>query len=108
MPLIVRLYRSRIADVAAAEFTTDHKSRLQELVAHIFGQLPQYRLAGSGPEHAKTFTASVAVDGHVHGMGEGRTKKEAEQHAAEVAYERLMADLNGHGSIMASNGDQDA
>jgi ribonuclease-3 len=106
--LIVSLFRERICDVAAEEFTTDHKSRLQELAAHRYGQLPEYELAGSGPEHAKTFTASVTVNGCVWGTGEGRTKKQAEQHAAEVAYDRLADTTDCCEKITAPNGDQDA
>lgn len=106
--LIVGLYRERIADVAAEEFTTDHKSRLQELAARRYGQLPEYELVGTGPEHAKRFTASVTVDGCVHGTGEGRTKKQAEQHAAEVAYDRLADTTDCREKITDPNGDQDA
>jgi ribonuclease-3 len=106
--LIVGLFRDRISDVAAEEFTTDHKSRLQELVAQRYGQLPEYQLAGSGPEHAKTFTASVTVNGRVRGTGEGSTKKQAEQHAAEVAYDRLADTTDCCEKITAPNGDQDA
>ncbi len=106
--LIVELFRDRITDVAAEEFTTDHKSRLQELAARRYGRLPVYELVGSGPEHAKTFTAAVSVDGNVAGTGAGRTKKEAEQHAAEVAYERLSEATNGREGLTAANGDQDA
>lgn len=106
--LIVGLYRDRISDVAAEEFTTDHKSRLQELAAQRYGQLPEYELAGSGPEHAKTFTAAVTIDGRVRGTGEGRTKKQAEQQAAEVACDRLAHTTDCREKITAPNGDHDA
>ncbi|MCZ7629879.1 MAG: ribonuclease III [Microthrixaceae bacterium] len=106
--VIVALFRERISDVAADEFTTDHKSRLQELAAQRYGELPEYELAGSGPEHAKMFTASVTVNGCVRGTGEGRTKKQAEQHAAEVAYDRLADTTDGRERITAPNGDEDA
>ncbi|MEZ5238571.1 MAG: hypothetical protein R2716_06340 [Microthrixaceae bacterium] len=50
--------------------------RLQELAARLFRRLPEVRpLDGLGPEHAKTFTARVRLDGRVCGWGEGRTKK---------------------------------
>lgn len=106
--LIGSLYCERISDVATEEFTTDHKSRLQELAARRYGELPEYELAGSGPEHAKRFTASVTVNGCVRGTGEGRTKKQAEQHAAEVAYDRLADITDGCERITAPNGEQDA
>ncbi len=93
--VIVRLYGDRLVDVADGAFMTDHKSRLQELSAQRFGELPRYELTGSGPEHAKLFSASVAIDGHELGTGEGRTKKEAEQAAASEAYENLLSGAPG-------------
>ena len=50
---------------------------------------PAYRVTDSGPDHDKTFTAVVAVDGFELGDGQGRSKKEAEQHAAAMAYAAL-------------------
>jgi ribonuclease-3 len=89
--VIVELFGDRLVEVADGAFMTDHKSRLQELTAQRFGELPHYELSGTGPEHAKVFTAAVAVDGDELGTGEGRTKKEAEQAAAAQAYDRLVA-----------------
>lgn len=88
--VITDLYGERLVEVADGVFMTDHKSRLQELSAQRFGELPRYELSGSGPEHAKVFTAAVAIDGSDLGTGEGRTKKEAEQAAAAEAYDRLI------------------
>jgi len=108
--LIVRLYLDRIHDVANAEFTTDHKSRLQELAAQLFGELPEYSLSESGPEHAKVFSAVVTLGGADHGHGEGRTKKEAEQSAAQEAYDRLVeaATGEGPGGSAPTNGETNA
>ena len=44
----------------------------------------------SGPDHRKSFTATVALVGTERGSGEGRSKKEAEQHAAEAAHAALQ------------------
>jgi ribonuclease-3 len=67
----------------------DWKTALQELSAARGLGVPDYRIAESGPDHAKSFVAQVAVGGEVRGSGPGRSKKEAEQHAAEVAFAAL-------------------
>jgi ribonuclease-3 len=119
--LILELYRDRISDVEAGDRISDHKSRLQELAAREFGELPRYQLSESGPEHAKIFSARVRLGGVVWGEGDGRTKKEAEQSAAQVAHRRLRArhdsdggdppagDRRRHGARPAApSGDEDA
>ncbi|MDR4495239.1 MAG: ribonuclease III [Nitrospirales bacterium] len=66
----------------------DYKTRLQEW-AHQQGSTPMYRLTREiGPDHEKIFLVEVLVDGTVLGDGQGRTKKEAEQQAAQQAIER--------------------
>jgi ribonuclease-3 len=68
----------------------DYKSALQERLQAIGRPLPEYRIAGeAGPDHRKTFTIEVVVDGEVLGAASGRAKKEAEQEAARLAIARL-------------------
>ncbi len=68
----------------------DYKTALQELVQQTPGHSVVYSLIGeSGLDHAKRFTVSVSLCGAVIGSGEGRTKKEAEQRAAQAALEQL-------------------
>ena len=87
--VVLGLLEERISGVVTGEVASDHKSRLQELAAHRFSELPRYELAEEGPEHQKRFSASVRVAGRTLGHGEGRTKKEAEQAAAREAADRL-------------------
>ena len=69
---------------------SDSKTALQELIQGNSGKTPTYEIIGeSGPEHAKTFVARVSVDGKVLGMGEGKTKKNAEQQASYNALLKL-------------------
>src|SRR3954471_5474508 len=64
----------------------DWKTSLQELSSvHELG-VPEYLIEDEGPDHEKTFTARVRVGDRTHGHGVGRSKKEAEQQAAESAY----------------------
>ena len=68
--------------------SSDYKTALQELVQRQSGQALSYSLlAESGPDHQKTFTAQVALNGAPIGTGSGGTKKEAEQAAARAALE---------------------
>ena len=51
--------------------------------------MPEYRIDEEGPDHLKVFTATAVVGGRDLGSGAGRTKKEAEQKAAEIAWHAL-------------------
>lgn len=74
--------RSRVA--------SDWKTAIQELVQHNPSSKLTYELESeSGPDHNKTFTVSVRLDGRVLGTGSGRTKKEAEQNAAKSGLREL-------------------
>lgn len=69
----------------------DWKTSLQELTASETLGVPEYHVDESGPDHAKSFTAVVRVGGEAYGSGSGRSKKEAEQQAAEAAWTRIRA-----------------
>jgi ribonuclease-3 len=77
---------------AAASFTDDWKSALQEWLQSRGRGLPAYRLAAEvGPDHRKSFVVEIVVGGEVVASAEGRSKKEAAQAAARAALERLTA-----------------
>ena len=81
------LFRAEISDDHRG---VDHKTRLQEIVQRKSDQVIAYELVEeSGPDHDKTFTFAVSVNGLVRGRGSGRTKKEAEQMAAKAALEDM-------------------
>ena len=67
----------------------DWKTSLQELTASAELGVPEYRISEDGPDHLKTFTAVAVVAGRELGTGVGRTKKEAEQKAAQLAWRSL-------------------
>jgi ribonuclease III len=69
----------------------DWKTSLQELSAEHSLGVPEYVIEEDGPDHEKTFTAQVRVGVHLYGHGTGRSKKEAEQQAAETAYLAIAA-----------------
>ncbi len=64
----------------------DPKSHLQEIVQSKAGFTPQYKvLEEDGPDHEKTFTVGVMVDGELKGKGSGPSKQAAQVAAAEAA-----------------------
>lgn len=68
----------------------DFKTMLQELAQRETGRVLSYELVGeSGPDHHKTFSMQVLLNGQLVGEGQGHSKKEAEQAAAQAALERL-------------------
>lgn len=70
--------------------STDYKTALQELIQRRQGQTLSYEtVSESGPDHNKTFTVCVSLNGKAIGSGSGRTKKEAEQLAAKSALEDI-------------------
>jgi ribonuclease-3 len=88
--LVHRLFDGLLNEIAARRASLDYKTSLQELTAARYGALPVYALTESGPDHSKHFTALVSVNDETLGEGEGRSKKEAEQAAAEQAYAVLI------------------
>lgn len=73
----------------ALEHPVDFKSALQELLARR-GAVVSYEITDeSGPPHERTYAIAAQVDGQTLGSGEGKSKKQAEQAAAQQAVERL-------------------
>ena len=75
----------------------DWKTSLQELSAEHSLGVPEYVIEDEGPDHEKTFTAQVQVGDALYGRGTGRSKKEAEQQAAETAYRAIAAERGSGG-----------
>lgn len=68
----------------------DYKTSLQELTQLIFGSIPQYELISTkGPDHNKEFLMQIKINNEIYANASGRSKKEAEQHCAKVAFDRL-------------------
>jgi ribonuclease III len=75
----------------ASETRIDFKSALQELLARRGARVSYEVIAATGPPHRRTFEVAAIVDSERVGSGEGRSKKAAEQVAAEQALTRLGA-----------------
>jgi ribonuclease-3 len=82
----------REASTAIDARVKDAKSVLQELVQRDGGAPPKYELeATEGPVHERTFRVRAIVRGEVLGVGEGRSRRDAEMRAAAEAIEKLRA-----------------
>ena len=90
--IVLDLLGERLREAARGPGEEDYKTRLQELCAQTYDELPVYRIADSGPDHAKVFQADVVVRGRSLGQGAGRSKKQAEQMAARYAWFTLKAE----------------
>ncbi|MEK4148412.1 ribonuclease III [Robertmurraya sp. FSL W8-0741] len=81
-------------DAGAFSHVMDFKSQLQEHVQRDGSGLIEYKvLQEKGPAHNREFISQVSLNGEEVGVGTGRSKKEAEQHAAQMALEKLKAHL---------------
>jgi ribonuclease-3 len=111
--LVHRLFDPVIALSARLGAGLDWKTSLQELTASGVLGVPEYYVEESGPDHQKSFRAVVRIGGRPYGTGEGRSKKEAEQQAAEAAWTAISngeppldADARRQGSGSAAAGGQ--
>ncbi len=71
-----------------SDFLMDYKSLLQESVQTVKKSVTYKLIEESGPAHDKRFTVEAIIDDLVFGVGEGGSKKEAEQNAAKAAYKK--------------------
>ena len=93
--LVHRLFDPVIARSARLGAGLDWKTSLQELTASEILGVPEYHVEESGPDHQKSFRAFVRIGAQTYGEGEGRSKKEAEQQAAEAAWNAISEGLPG-------------
>jgi ribonuclease-3 len=91
---VLTLFAPLLASAARLGAGLDWKTSLQELAAEQALGVPDYRVSEAGPDHAKEFHAVVVVGGRPVGEGDGRSKKEAEQRAAEQAWTALSDRLS--------------
>ncbi|WP_255583942.1 ribonuclease III [Dietzia sp. ANT_WB102] len=87
--LIERIIGDRLQVVPQLGAALDWKTSLQEKCASLSRPKARYEISSTGPDHDKLFSAVVFVGNAALGEGTGRTKKEAEQKAAEQAWAAL-------------------
>ena len=89
--VIHELFDGVLDDAAVAGAGLDWKTSLQELTARLGLGVPDYAMTSDGPDHEKTFTAQAQIAGELFAASTGRSKKEAEQQAAETAWREISA-----------------
>ena len=89
---VLRLFASSIEDARHGKYIiTDYKTALQEKLQSRGITDIKYRLVKEiGPDHDKTFIVQLIVNGRPVTKGRGKSKKQAEQQAAEEMMEREM------------------
>ncbi|WP_293818950.1 ribonuclease III [uncultured Corynebacterium sp.] len=85
---VLRLFAEKITEAPTTGLTMDWKTVLLEKLSDMKLPLPTYEVRGEGPEHDKTFYATVTIEDLVT-HGEGHTKKVAEHAAAKQAVQKL-------------------
>jgi ribonuclease III len=89
--VIHALFDDLMHDAATIGAGLDWKTSLQELTAERSLGVPEYLMSSEGPDHAKMFTARAIIAGRTFEPCTGRSKKEAEQVAAETAWRAITA-----------------
>jgi len=81
-------------DISLDSLFKDYKTSLQELTQAHYGTTPEYQLiAAHGPDHKKEFEVAVIIDGKRYASAQGKSKKQAQQEAAQIALEMLSKEL---------------
>nr|WP_328812594.1 ribonuclease III [Paradesulfitobacterium ferrireducens] len=92
--IVIGLLKPAIEEVAKGNYG-DYKTMLQEKAQREEQEVSYRILAEEGPDHCKEFTAGVYLNRKLMATGSGRTKKEAEQQAAQQVLEQWGRESNG-------------
>ncbi len=87
--VVLKWFETMIDEASKAGATLDGKTALQEIAASRGLTSPEYEIEESGPDHDKSFSAAAIIGGEKFAVGRGKSKREAEQVAAKLAYEEI-------------------
>lgn len=91
---VMSYFVPEIKNAMEQRISHDYKTDLQEYCQGFNLSLPKYQVVKeTGPDHQKTFEIEILINNKTYGSGVGRTKKEAEQRAAEEALKRLKGSI---------------
>ncbi len=95
---VEKQFKDLIKCVVERGLKNDYKTRLQELTQRYFQVLPSYRLLEmKGPDHDRIFKVALFFNDEEMAQGTGKSKKEAEQQAAKIAFEKLKEQVERDG-----------
>ncbi len=85
---VLPFVREHIRNRIQSGVSTDYKTKLQQIVQQVNGEILEYVVVSeSGPDHKKVFVVEARLNSNVIGSGKGKSKREAEQSAAKQALE---------------------
>ncbi len=88
--IAIRLIETNHEEISLASLFRDYKTTLQELTQARFGITPEYKvIASRGPDHKKEFEVAVYIEDKEYARAVGKSKKIAQQEAAELAVDIL-------------------
>ncbi len=93
--IAIHMLETNHKEISLDSLFRDYKTSLQELTQAHFGITPEYKLVSSrGPDHQKEFEIALIIDGKAYATASGKSKKIAQQVAAELALEKLKKELS--------------
>ena len=88
---VLNFMKNIINDSIKGKIFRDYKTHLQEILQSKGQVNISYEIVNEkGPDHNKTFIMQVISNENILGIGEGKSKKEAEQAAAKQAIRRMI------------------
>ncbi len=84
--IAIKILESNYDEISLDSLFCDYKTSLQEMTQATLGITPEYRvLSSSGPDHKKEFEVGVFIEGKEYARASGKSKKIAQQIAAQEA-----------------------
>jgi len=88
--IVIKLLEEGHPKIDLQSLSKDYKTALQELTQATHGVTPLYEMLGSsGPDHKKEFEIAIILDNRTISKAKGKSKKEAQQKAAQIALKEL-------------------
>jgi len=92
--IAIKLIEKNYEEISLDSLFRDYKTTLQELTQARYGMIPEYKVVSSrGPDHLKEFEIAVFIQDKEYARAVGKSKKIAQQEAAEIVVEMLKKEV---------------